>query len=197
MNSIYPKIILASSSPRRQELIRLLGFPFTIVVPNADETLNKSKDQRNIPVLLSRKKADAAAISLKNDEILVTADTLVFLKDEIIGKPTTLLAAKEMLHKLSGRMHEVITGVTLRTKNHDESFAELSRVYFRALTNEMIDFYVEKFQPLDKAGSYAIQEWVGLVAIEKIEGCFYNVMGLPVNRMLKEMEKLNFQIVPR
>ena len=196
MNAIYPKIILASSSPRRQELIRLLGFPFTIIVPNTDETFDEKEFPETIPVLLSRKKADAVSISLKHDEILVAADTLVFLNNQIIGKPENLPAAKEMLHKLSGRMHEVITGVTLRTASHEQTFAESSRVYFRSLSKEMIDFYVEKFRPLDKAGSYAIQEWIGLAAIERIEGCFYNVMGLPVNRLLKEMQKLNFEMVP-
>lgn len=196
MNVHTPKIILASSSPRRQELIRQLGFPFTIVIPDVDENFDENDDSKNIPLLLSRKKADAISISLKQEEILVAADTLVFLNNKIIGKPGTLADAKEMLRQLSGNMHEVITGVILRTATHEQSFAELSRVYFRPLTEEMIDFYVEKFLPLDKAGSYAIQEWIGLAAIEKIEGCFYNVMGLPVNRMMKEMEKLNFQIIP-
>lgn len=196
MNAYLPKIILASSSPRRRELISLLGFPFTIMKTDMEESWSSGMDIREVPVFLSAEKANAVSLAMNENEILIAADTLVFLKDQVIGKPASLGEAKQMLRQLSGNMHEVITGVTLKTMQQQKSFWELSRVYFRRLSDEMIDYYVEKFQPLDKAGSYAIQEWIGLVAIEKIEGCFYNVMGLPVSRMLKEIEELDFRIVP-
>ena len=136
-----------------------------------------------MPVYLSRLKSDGYPKPLAENEILLTADTVVIIDNEILGKPTDEADARAMLSRLSGRAHRVTTGVTLRSSSRTESFAVQSDVYFRALTEEEISYYVERFRPMDKAGSYGIQEWIGYVGIERIDGSFYNVMGLPVQRV--------------
>lgn len=188
------KIILASQSPRRQELLHALGIKFKVVVPEVEETYPNDIPSRKVPAFLSHKKAHAAGAFLKPDEVLIAADSLVFLENRILGKPASIDDAKQMLRTLSGRGHDVITGVTLKTCEKQITFSELTKVTFRVLSAEMIEFYINKFQPLDKAGAYGIQDWIGYVGIEKINGCFYNVMGLPVSRLVREMKKLGVDI---
>ncbi len=190
-----PKIVLASNSPRRQELLRNLGIEFRLSVPEVEETFPDEIPVRMVPAYLSEKKANAAAEFMKFDELIIAADTVVLFENKIFGKPTDADDAKQMLQMLSGEMHEVISGVTLKSREKQITFSELTRVYFRKLTSEMIDYYVNKFQPLDKAGSYGIQDWIGYVGIEKVNGCFYNVMGLPVSRLVKELGAFGFELI--
>ena len=187
------KIILASRSPRRQELLRSLGLTFTVVIPDVDETYPDDMSLRMVPAYLSEKKAQAFSRDLEEDELLLAADTLVILHNRLYEKPADEEDAKRMLRDLSGNMHEVVTGVTLKTKEKIHTFSELTRVYFRPLSEEMIDYYVKEFRPLDKAGAYGIQDFMGYVAIEKVNGCFYNVMGLPVSRLIKELERFHYR----
>lgn len=186
------KIILASKSPRRQELLWNLGIEFRLLVPGTDESYPDEVPVRMVPAYLSEKKANEAAVFMKADELVIAADTVVLFENRIIGKPADTEEAKQMLQWLSGSMHEVITGVTLKTQEKQVTFSELTKVYFRKLTSEMIEFYVNKFQPLDKAGAYGVQDWIGYVGVEKINGCFYNVMGLPVSRLVKELKLFGF-----
>ena len=188
------KIILASGSPRRHEILNMLGIPFTVMIPQLDETWPDGFNIRMVPQYLSSKKAEAVSAKMKEDELLIAADTVVIFQNQILGKPGDTNHAIEMLEKLSGNMHEVLSGVTIQTNKHSTTFSELTRVYFRPLSREMIETYVSKFKPFDKAGAYAIQEWIGLVAIEKINGCYYNVMGLPASRLVLELQKLNVTI---
>ncbi|MBR3801295.1 MAG: septum formation protein Maf, partial [Rikenellaceae bacterium] len=148
-----------------------------------EEVFPATMEADEVPVYLSRLKSDGYPKALAENEILLTADTVVIIDNEILGKPTDEADARAMLARLSGRAHRVTTGVTLRSSARTESFAVQSDVYFRALTEEEISYYVERFRPMDKAGSYGIQEWIGYVGIERIDGSFYNVMGLPVQRV--------------
>ncbi|MFI5134572.1 MAG: Maf family nucleotide pyrophosphatase, partial [Chitinophagales bacterium] len=152
---------------------------------------------RMVPSFLSEKKARDVGDYLKFDELLIAADTIVLFNGRIFGKPADEQEARQMLFMLSGNMHEVITGVTLKTRERELTFSELTRVYFRELSKEMIDYYVDKYKPLDKAGAYGIQDFIGFVGIEKVNGCFYNVMGLPMSRLIKEMKQFGFDIVSR
>jgi septum formation protein len=147
-----------------------------------------------VPAFLSEKKANAVAEFMKFDELIIAADTIVLFANRIFGKPSDAYEAKQMLQILSGETHEVITGVTLKTREKQFTFSELTRVHFRKLTDEMIEYYVNKFQPFDKAGSYGVQDWIGYVAIEKVNGCFYNVMGLPMSRLVKELKQFGFDV---
>ncbi|MCY7410443.1 MAG: Maf family nucleotide pyrophosphatase [Chitinophagales bacterium] len=182
-----PKIVLASKSPRRHELLRNMGIEFTLMVPDVEETYADDLPVRMVPAFLSSKKANAVVEYIRQDQLIIAADTVVLLNDRIYGKPANEAEAIEMLQMLSGNMHEVITGVTIKSKEKEITFAELTRVYFRRLSNEMILHYVTKYHPYDKAGAYGIQEWFGYVAIEKVNGCFFNVMGLPTSRLVKEL----------
>ena len=181
-------LILASRSPRRQMLLRGLDLDFQVVVKNTDESFPKDMRCLDVPEYLSRKKA--ASVSLKNETentIVITSDTVVILNNEIIEKPQNEKEAIEMLEKLSGQQHTVVTGVCLTSKKKQKSFSARSEVYFKKLSKTDIQYYVEKYQPFDKAGSYGIQEWIGYIAIEKIEGSFYNVMGLPTQQLYEEL----------
>ena len=142
-----------------------------------------------IPQYISRKKA--AAYDLQDDELLITADTIVWLDGEVLGKPADEAEAKQMLRKLSGKTHQVVTGVTLKTPSMHHSFSSVSHVTFAQLTEEEIDYYVTHYHPLDKAGAYGIQEWIGYIGVTSLEGSYFNVMGLPVQRLYTEMKKLN------
>lgn len=181
-------LILASRSPRRQTLLRGLDIDFQIIVKSTDESFPKEMPCKEVPEYLSRKKALAIDLNSKpNNTIVITADTVVILDDEIIEKPKSNEEAIQMLKQLSCRQHTVVTGVCLTSKDKQKSFSSVSEVYFKELSQEDIEYYVLNYQPFDKAGSYGIQEWIGYVAIEKIEGSFYNVMGLPTQQLYTEL----------
>ncbi len=184
-------VVLASGSPRRHELLSGLGLDFEVrLLPDIDETYPAHLRGEEIPIAISRKKSDAYRATMADNELIITADTIVYLDGEVLGKPADEQEAKAMLHRLSGRTHEVITGVTLLTKDFQHSFACTSQVTFAQLTDQEIDFYVPRYKPLDKAGAYGVQEWIGYIGVSEIRGSFYNVMGLPVQRLYNELRKL-------
>ena len=183
------RLILASASPRRRQLLSECGLQFVIAEPfECEESYPDTLPRREVAEYLSRLKSEAYPHPLAPNEILITADTTVLIDNTILGKPRTEEEAVRMIAMLSGRSHIVTTGVTLRTAECTHSFAAESTVRFRTITDEEARYYVEHYRPLDKAGAYGIQEWIGYVAIEGIEGSFYNVMGLPVQRLYKELE---------
>ena len=195
MKSILPnlsqyKIVLGSNSPRRRELLAGLDIEFEVqTIPGIDESFPKTLRPDEVPVYIARKKAEAYIPSMSADELLITADTIVWTFGEILGKPKDREDAISMLRKLSGRVHEVITGVCITTKEKTGSFFGSSAVCLASLNNDEIAYYVDKYRPFDKAGSYGIQEWIGYVAVEAINGSFYNVMGLPVRLLYQELKK--------
>lgn len=190
-------LILASNSPRRRELLSGLGLEYEVrTIQGLDESYPEGLPMEEIPQYISRKKAEAYSIGA--DELLITADTIVYLDGEVLGKPANEAEAKQMLHKLSGKTHQVVTGVTLKaslqTSPPEEklySFASVSQVTFAQLSDAEIDYYVTHYHPLDKAGAYGIQEWIGYIGVTSIQGSYFNVMGLPVQRLYSEMKKLN------
>ena len=182
----FPPIILASNSPRRKQLLSQCEIPFEVKSKNVEEVYPDHLKREEIPVFLSRIKAEAFLPEIR-DEIVIAADTIVHLQGEILGKPDGLSGAMEMLKKISGKTHEVITGITFLHKNKFHSFYEVTEVTFTFLDIRQIEHYINLYKPLDKAGSYGIQEWIGLTGIEKINGCYYNVMGLPVNSVLRHL----------
>ncbi|MCR4765203.1 MAG: Maf-like protein [Bacteroidaceae bacterium] len=183
-------IILASNSPRRRELLSGLGMDYEVrTLPDIDESYPADLQGGDIPLYISKEKADAYKSLLKPGELIITADTIVWLNGEVLGKPHDREEAIAMLHKLSGCMHEVFTGVTLTTTEKQHSFYAETKVFFAQLTNEEIVHYVDKYQPFDKAGSYGVQEWIGYIGVERIEGSYFNVMGLPVQRLYKELSR--------
>lgn len=181
-------IILASSSPRRKELLKRAGISFTIRVSHANEDVPLNLDLERVPEFLAEKKAEIVQKSSQSNELILAADTIVLLNGEILGKPENEPHAKEILKKLSGKAHKVITGVCLYKGARKRIFSETTLVYFYDLTTAQINYYVKNFRPYDKAGAYAIQEWIGLTGIQKIEGDYFNVVGLPVSRVIKEIE---------
>lgn len=184
------KIILASNSPRRKELLAGLDIPFEVkVLPSVDESYPATLKAGDIPLFISRAKADAYRASIKPDELIITADTIVWLDDSILEKPKDEADAVRMLHLLSGKMHEVFTGVTLTTSERQTSFVAESKVKFATLSDDEIAYYVSHYRPLDKAGAYGVQEWIGYVGVEYIEGSFYNVMGLPVRKLYEALKE--------
>jgi septum formation protein len=184
------KLILGSQSPRRKELLQGLGLKFqTRFLRDVDESYPLSLKGADIPLYIACKKAKAYMPSLSEDELLITADTIVWIDGQTVGKPKNEADARRILHLLSGRTHQVFTGVCLSTLQRQVSFSDESTVCFVSLTDEEIDFYIEHDHPFDKAGAYGIQEWIGYVGIAYIEGSFYNVMGLPVQRLYKELRK--------
>jgi septum formation protein len=174
------QLVLGSKSPRRQELLAGMGFDFEVRTKETEEDYPDTLPLKDVPVFLAEIKANALVDVLKKGEVLITSDTIVLLENEILGKPISPENAKEMLQKLAGKSHEVITGVHLKSLEKSVSFSVSTNVFFKSLTPEMIDFYVENYKPLDKAGAYGIQEWIGFVGIERIEGSYFNVVGLPV-----------------
>jgi len=187
------KIILASKSPRRQELLAGLDIPFEVRVKDGvEESYPADLPKAQIPEYLSRQKADAYLDGRRigTDEVLLTADTLVLLDGKPMGKPHGEDDARAMLRQLSGRTHQVITGVCLTTTVECRHFSVETDVTFRELRDEEIDYYVSHYRPLDKAGAYGVQEWIGYVGVESIRGSYYNVMGLPVQRIYQELQKL-------
>jgi septum formation protein len=182
------KIILASNSPRRKELLSGIDIPYDIkVLPNIDESYPKTIPHEKVAEFLARKKASAYLPELKDDTLLITADTIVLLHNKILGKPIDKAEAKQMLRTLSGETHRVITGVCLTTKEKQKSFSAVSHVTFGNLSDEEIEYYVEKYNPMDKAGAYGVQEWIGYVAVKHIEGSYFNIMGLPIYRVYREL----------
>ncbi|MEG1563727.1 MAG: Maf-like protein [Bacteroides sp.] len=185
------QIVLASRSPRRQQLLSDLGVAFIVrTLPDIDESYPDNLGGEAIPAYISRKKADANRSLLQPDELMITADTIVWLKGKVLGKPQDKEEAKAMLRLLSGKVHQVFTGVCLTTCSWQKSFTSVTDVNFATLTDEEISFYVDTCAPLDKAGSYGVQEWIGLVGVAAISGSFFNVMGLPIQRLYQELVKL-------
>lgn len=182
-------IILASQSPRRQELLKGMGFEFTTRVLDIDESFPEYLKGEEIVVYLSEKKADAINDILDN-ELIITADTVVCLADTILNKPADRSEAMSMLQAMSDRMHIVYTGVCLKTKNAKTTFYDKTNVYFKKLTDSEIEYYIDNYRPFDKAGSYGVQEWIGYIGIERIEGSFYNVMGLPTAKLYDEIRRM-------
>lgn len=182
-------VVLASNSPRRKELLQRLGLKFRVrTLLGVDESYPASLPAVAVARYISQKKAEAYRSSMGADELLITADTIVCLDGKVLGKPTDATDACRMLSALSGRTHQVITGVTIITAERTESFSVASDVKFAPLTPDEIDFYVGSYLPLDKAGSYGIQEWIGMVAVEELRGSFFNVMGLPVQRLYNALK---------
>lgn len=182
------KIVLASNSPRRKELLQRLGVPFKVrTLFGIDEHYPETLRGEDIVRYISRVKAQAYRPSMAPDELLITADTIVCLGGQVMGKPKDAEAARDMLRQLSGQTHQVITGVTIVTQKRTEDFAVTTQVTFAELSDEEIAYYVDNYIPFDKAGAYGIQEWIGYVGIKGIEGSYYNVMGLPVNRLYREL----------
>ena len=175
-------IILGSQSPRRKELLAGLDIEFTTkVIPGLEETYPDTLQGEEIPIYLAEQKADA--YTLEDNDLLITADTIVWLNGHVYGKPADETEAREMLRSLSGKTHDVITGVCVRTNKKNVSFASTTKVRFAELTDAEIEHYVNKYRPMDKAGAYGIQEWIGYIGVEHIEGSYFNVMGLPIQRL--------------
>jgi len=189
LNKFFFNIILGSSSPRRNELLKSLGFDFVINPSNADENYPLNLKGHEIPVFLAEKKASSFNGVLTETDLLITADTIVWCEGEIFNKPINFEEGKLMLQTLSGKMHEVFTAVCLKSANKQIIFYDATKVYFKKFTNEEIEYYLNNYKPYDKAGSYGVQEWIGYIGIEKIEGSFYNVMGLPVKKLHEELMK--------
>lgn len=184
------QIILASNSPRRKELLSGLGLNYEVrTLPGIDESYPDTLQGEEIPVYISSKKASAYLDTLKDNELLITADTIVWLDGRVLGKPADEKEACQMLRDLSGKTHQVITGVTLATTTFQKSFASVSQVTFAPLSEEEISYYVNHYHPMDKAGSYGVQEWIGFIGVERIEGSYFNVMGLPVQRLYRELKE--------
>lgn len=183
------KVLLASKSPRRRELLQQLRIPFNVVtIGGIDESYPDSIPLIDVAQYVSEKKADAFHAIMKENELVITADTMVVCENRIMGKPKDIAEAKEMLEFLSNKTHHVATGVTLTTLTQRTSFTTVSDVSFCKLTHEEIEYYVNNYHPVDKAGAYGIQEWIGAVAVTGINGSFYNVMGLPVHRLFQELK---------
>jgi septum formation protein len=184
------ELVLASASPRRKWLMEELGVPFSVQPKNVEEVYPDNLKAQEIPIFLSKLKATAFSEDELDGKIVLTADTIVWLDGAELQKPTDLADAKRMIGLLSGSTHEVYTAITIRTSEQAISDYDKTQVQFRVLTEAEIDFYVEKYKPLDKAGAYGIQEWIGYIGIEKIEGCYFNVMGLPLRKVYKAFNSL-------
>ena len=183
------EIVLASNSPRRKELLQRMGVNFKVrTLFGIDESYPDSLRGEDIVCYISRNKAKAYQSSMAPNELLITADTIVYVDGEVMGKPKNAEQAKEMLHKLSGKTHQVITGVTIVTAKRTENFGVTSQVKFTNITDEEINFYVDNYLPFDKAGAYGIQEWIGIVAVEEIKGSYFNIVGLPVQRPYQKLK---------
>jgi len=187
-------MILVSQSPRRKEILEMAGYTFSIYHPNIDEeNYNNQLEIRQIPVYLAVQKAKAAQLVFP-DEVLVAADTIVVLNNEIIGKPSNASEAFDMLSRLSGNTHTVITGVCILKDHNSIEFNDFSKVTFKQLTEKEINYYIQKHSPYDKAGSYGCQDFIGLIGIESIEGSFYNVMGLPVHKVYSALARVGVMV---
>lgn len=183
------KVILASKSPRRRQLLDGLNIPFEVVIHEVDEVFPEGLSLEEIPVYLAKLKAEPFTEEISHDALIITADTIVWVDDMVLGKPLDYEHAAAMLRQLSGKKHIVATGVCLTTKSKQVSFCDTAEVYFKELTDSEIKYYLDNYRPYDKAGSYGVQEWIGYIAITKIEGSYFNVMGLPVQRLYEELQK--------
>ena len=185
------QIILASNSPRRKELMSGLGVDYVVrTLPDVDESYPADLAGAAIPEYISCEKADAYRSIMQPGELLITADTIVWLDGKVLGKPEGREGAVEMLRSLSGKSHQVFTGVCLTTTEWQKSFTAASDVEFDVLSEEEIRYYVDKYQPMDKAGAYGVQEWIGYIGGKSISGSFYNIMGLPIQKLYGELKKL-------
>ncbi len=184
---INKKIILASASPRRQKLLREMGLDFEVQVRETDESYPDDLKAEQIALYLCRKKADAFGIDELHKTVLITADTIVWLNNEALDKPANNVEAEIILNKLSGNKHEVITAVCIKSDNKLRTFYSSTDVCFNDLSSAEIKYYIETYKPFDKAGAYGIQEWIGYIGINRIEGSYFNVMGLPTQKLYKEL----------
>jgi len=180
--------ILASKSPRRQQLLQSLGIEFSVQAKDVEEVWPTGLKIEEVPVFLAELKAEAFKPDLKEKDLLITADTVVCLGEEVLGKPVNYEEACDMLQRLSGKEHQVITGVCLTSSQKRKSFYSVTNVEFKTLTGDEIEYYVTHFKPYDKAGAYGIQEWIGTIGIKHIEGSFYNVMGLPIQKLYEYIQ---------
>lgn len=182
------KVILASNSPRRKELLAGLGVDYEIrTLPDVDETYPETLKGADIPLFIAKEKADAYLGMMQPGELMITADTIVWLDGRVLGKPKDREDALQMLRDMSGHTHEVFTGVCITTTEWQRSFAARTEVSFSELSEGEIVYYVDKYQPMDKAGAYGVQEWIGFIGVENISGSYYNIMGLPVQRLYREL----------
>lgn len=185
------KIILCSNSPRRRELLSGLGVNFEVrVIDGIDESYNNNNSCEEIAEEISVKKADAYLKTIGDNELIITADTIVYNNGEVLGKPHTREEAIDMLSAISGKTHKVVTGVCIASKNKKKIFSVSTNVKFASLEIEEILFYIDNYSPYDKAGAYGIQEWIGYIGVEGIEGSYFNVMGLPIQRLYSELKKI-------
>jgi septum formation protein len=184
------RVILASQSPRRKQLLEQAGIPFEVRVVDTAETFPPDMHIPDVPVHIARQKSAAVAALCSPEDVIITADTVVVLDNTIIGKPKDREDAVKILSALSGRTHRVITGVVITHNGKEHAFSKETEVHFKPLTNAQITYYIDEYKPYDKAGAYAIQEWIGAVGIESINGCFYNVMGLPISNVVEALEKI-------
>lgn len=183
------KIVLASNSPRRQDLLSGIDLEYELrTLPNIDESFPNLLPHEEVAEYLACKKADSYLSALKTDELLITADTIVLMDGKILGKPTDLKEAAIMLRSLAGKQHRVITGVCMVTSRKKYHFSDITHVTFGSLSDEEIKYYLSNYSPLDKAGSYGVQEWIGYVAVERIEGSYFNVMGLPIHKIYSALK---------
>lgn len=186
--SLY-NVILASNSPRRKELLSGLDIKYSIkTLPDVDESYPQSLSGEEIPIYIAKEKTEAYKAFMEDDTLLITADTIVLLEGKVYGKPIDEEDAKRMLHALSGKTHQVLTGVCITTKTKQKTFAVSSNVRFATLEDKEIEYYVTKYKPLDKAGAYGVQEWIGYIGVEYISGSYYNIMGLPIQRLYQELK---------
>ena len=185
------KVILASGSPRRRELMAGLGVNYEVrILPDVDESYPDTLQGEEIPLYIAKEKADAYIPMMQLDELIITADTIVWLDGKVLGKPRDREDALQMLRTMSGRTHEVFTGVCITTTDWQRSFTAQTEVRFATLSEDEIIYYVDNFKPMDKAGAYGVQEWIGFIVVENISGSYYNIMGLPVQRLYRELLKV-------
>lgn len=185
------KVILASGSPRRRELMAGLGVNYEVrILPDVDESYPDTLQGEEIPLYIAKEKADAYIPMMQPDELIITADTIVWLDGKVLGKPRDREDALQMLRTMSGRTHEVFTGVCITTTDWQRSFTAQTEVRFATLSEDEIIYYVDNFKPMDKAGSYGVQEWIGFIGVENISGSYYNIMGLPVQKLYRELLKV-------
>jgi septum formation protein len=185
------KVILASNSPRRKELLAGLGVDYEVrTLPDVDESYPETLQGADIPLYIAKEKADAYVAMMQPGELMITADTIVWLDGKVLGKPWDREDALQMLRTMSGRTHEVFTGVCITTTDWQRSFTAQTEVRFATLSEEEIAYYVDNFQPMDKAGAYGVQEWIGFIGVENISGSYYNIMGLPVQKLYRELLKV-------
>jgi len=182
------KIILASRSPRRQQLLRELGLKFDVVIKEYPETYPEGLSGEEIAIYVAHEKASSFKNEISDNEIVIAADTIVWCNNKVLGKPLDFEDAKRILNEISGNTHEVITGVSLFSLSKEITFTDSTKVTFETLSEEEIHFYIDKFKPYDKAGAYGIQEWIGLISCSHIDGSYFNVVGLPVQKLYKELQ---------